>query len=510
LSLRTTKDQGQGQGLTSLDNIEIKESFSSSDHNIIYWNLNCKTEMPLSNVVKYNYSRADYTRIALFLKEIDWELKFQDIHVDKMWDIFCEILNEVIVTYIPKMTNKSKKFPVWMTKEARKLRKNKVRMWKRYKEDKCYNNKMEYKLALNKVTTCYKTAKAGFESKLASNVKKNPKAFYNYVRSNSKTKEKVGPLKDETGNVISDSSGMCKLLNNYFSSIFTIENVERIPEARPIFIGDHENKLQDIDLKQSIIYEKLKSLKPHKAAGVDNLDSDFLSKVADVISYPLTKIFTKSLESGTVPTDWKQANVCAIFKKGQKALPENYRPVSLTSHVCKMFESIVKDNIVAHIEKYDLLNSSQHGFVKGKSCLTNLLEFITFVSDCIDGHKDVDVIYLEFQKAFDKVPHKRLLSKVKSFGITGKVSNWIEKWLLDRKQRVVLNGSFSEWKSVTSGVPQGSVLGPLLFIMFVDDMNHSVVSNLLKFADDAKLFRCVSDPGNVDVLKDDLNSLYRL
>src|SRR6267154_1089373 len=120
---------------------------------------------------------------------------------------------------------------------------------------------------------------------------------------------------------------------------------------------------------------------------------------------------------------------------------------------------------------------------------------------------EVYVTFLDFQKAFDKVPHKRLLAKLISFGTGEKVYIWIESWLFERKQRVVLNGSFSEWKSVTSGVPQGSVLGPLLFIMFVNDMDQSVLSQLLKFADDAKLFRCVSDPGGVDMLKDDLRSL---
>src|SRR6267154_1205041 len=243
------------------------------------------------------------------------------------------------------------------------------------------------------------------------------------------------------------------MLNNYFSSIFTSENVEKIPEAKSVFKEDQGEKLQDIEITQSLIHEKLKMLKQNKALGVDNFDLGFLNEVADVISYPLTKIFRKSLESGLMPSDWKQANVCAIFKKGQNILPKNYRPVNLTSHTCKIFESILKDKILEHIDKYSLLNPSQHGFVRNKSCLTNLLEFVTFVSDCMDDHKEVDVIFLDFQKAFDKVPHKRLLAKLKSFGIIEKVYMCIESWLSERKQRVVLNGSFSEWKPVTSGVP---------------------------------------------------------
>src|SRR6267154_208483 len=212
-----------------------------------------------------------------------------------MSNIFCDILNEVILKFVPKKLNKSRKVPVWMTKDAKKQRKNKVRMWKRYKEDKSYNNLVEYKLALNRAASSHKTAKANFESKLAMNIKTNPKAFYNYFRSKSKTKEKVGPFKDENGSVISNSNGMCKVLNNYFSSIFISENVEKIPEAKSVYKEDQGEKLQDIEITQSLIYEKLKMLKQNKAPGVDKFDSGFLNEVADVINYPLIKIDRKSV-----------------------------------------------------------------------------------------------------------------------------------------------------------------------------------------------------------------------
>src|SRR6267154_4323650 len=207
-----------------IENLEVKEHFSTSDHNIVCWNLVSKIEMPLSNGTKSNYSKADYAKIIERLKEIDRKLKFQDLDAEKMWNIFCDTLNEVILTFVPKKINKSRKFPVWMTKDAKKQRKNKVRMWKRYKEDMSYNNLVEYKLALNRATSTYKTAKADFESRLAKNIKTNPKAFYNYIRSKSKTKEKVGPLKDENGSVISDSNGMCKVLNNFAIILNNIKN----------------------------------------------------------------------------------------------------------------------------------------------------------------------------------------------------------------------------------------------------------------------------------------------
>ena len=170
-----------------------------------------------------------------------------------------------------------------------------------------------------------------------------------------------------------------------------------------------------------------------------------------------------SLQLKQVPSNWKYANVTPIFKKGDKSDPVNYRPISLTSQICKVFESIIRDNIVNHLNKHTLLLQSQHGFTKGKSCLTNLLLFLEDITKAIDEGKPLDVIYLDFSKAFDKVPHQRLLLKIKAHGVYGNVADWIGEWLHDRKQTVVLNSENSRLQDVLSGVPQGSVLGPRLF-----------------------------------------------
>ena len=215
----------------------------------------------------------------------------------------------------------------------------------------------------------------------------------------------------------------------------------------------------------------------------------------------------KTLECGHVPKDWKLANVTAIFKKGDKELANNYRPVSLTSHVCKVFESILRDCIVEHLNKYNLINNSQHGFTRKRSCLTNLLEFLEYVSDYVDQGFPIDVIYLDFQKAFDKVPHKRLMKKIKSLGITGKIYDWIEDWLNNREQRVVLLGKSSKWVKVESGLPQGSVLGPLLFLIYINDIDDCVNSKLLKFADDTKVFRVIASPEDIISVHGDLVNL---
>ena len=165
-------------------------------------------------------------------------------------------------------------------------------------------------------------------------------------------------------------------------------------------------------------------------------------------------IFRNSAVQRKAPSGWKQANVAPLFKKGAKDNPANYRPISLTSVPCKIFESIIADLIVEHLEKENLLLNSQHGFRHNRSCLSNLLEFFHDIFSIYDNSRAVDIIYLDFQKAFDKVPHKKLMTKVRALGIVDEVADWVEDFLSDRKQRVVINGEYSNWATVTSGVPQ--------------------------------------------------------
>ena len=213
--------------------------------------------------------------------------------------------------------------------------------------------------------------------------------------------------------------------------------------------------LMSINFSIREVKEKILKLKPGTAQGPDNIPARILKDNVDHLSLPLSIIFNKSMSTGEVPGDWKLANVTPIYKKGSKNKPENYRPISLTSISCKLMESIIRDRVNSHLTRNLLINSSQHGFMKNKSCTTNLLEFLEKITTILDEGDPADVIYLDFSKAFDKVPRMRLLAKIKAHGIDDRVLNWFSEWLNNRKQRTVLNGSYSEWSEVESGVPQG-------------------------------------------------------
>lgn len=424
------------------------------------------------------------------------------------YEFLMGMLNELISQYVPAKKFKTKKKCMWLNRKVKKAIKKRNKKWKLYCNTRNDTNYIKYKECRNLVVKELKKARKAFELKLAADVKKNPKSFYRYVRSQTKSKDRVGPLKDSAGNIIQDDRRVCELLNGFFASVFTNEDIQSIPEEDEVFIEDSSQILSGMLITSNDVFNKIMVLKDGKAPGDDGVVPEFLKEIASEISVPLSIIYNKSMAEGAVPQEWKRANITPLYKKGSRSEPGNYRPVSLTSYLGKIMEAILKENILSHIVQHSLINDSQHGFLPKKSCLTNLLQFLEYVTNAINDGKPVDVIYLDFQKAFDKVPHQRLLKKLRAHGICGNLLNWIGEWLYKRQQRVVLNGNVSDWLWVISGVPQGSILGPLLFLIFINDIDKGIVNKLLKFADDTKLVGIVSNESEVNQLRADLKHLY--
>jgi hypothetical protein len=215
------------------------------------------------------------------------------------------------------------------------------------------------------------------------------------------------------------------------------------------------------------------------------------------------------MDTGENPDVTHVAHVTAIFKSGDKSDAANYRPVSLTNHITKAFEKIIKNEIVFYLTKNQLYNESQHGFRKSRSTQTNLIEYYESILHQLDSNTTVDSIYLDFSKAFDKCDHGIILDKLEALGISGKLLNWIADFLRNRKQIVVVQGLKSEAIWVVSEVPQGSVLGPLLFLILMYDITEGITHSILSsFADDTKMWKGINNSTSKQMLQNDLNNIY--
>lgn len=260
-----------------------------------------------------------------------------------------------------------------------------------------------------------------------------------------------------------------------------------------------KSRMEEVNISRTDIKRKIRNLRKEAASGPDGISPRLLQQLENSLLEPLEILFKMSLSTGEVPSEWKTATVTPIFKKGTKGDPGNYRPVSLTSVPCKMLESVLKDRIMSHLIENNLIKDSQHGFMPGKSCATNLAEFMDFVTRAVDDGKAVDIFYLDFSKAFDKVPRQRLIKKLRAKGVEEKTVKWIENWLTNRNQKVSIQGEYSSSCDVDSGVPQGTVLGPVLFTVYIDDLEEDVAKKelevlIIKFADDTKGAKIINGP----------------
>ena len=329
------------------------------------------------------------------------------------------------------------------------------------------------------------------------------KKFWSYVKAKRTETSGVAPLKVD-GKLVTGAKERAEVLNQQFQSAFSKKSscTAEDFQARTNLSVDREGpKCDSITISEAGVRKLLMQLEPSKAPGPDGISPRLLKHLADELAPALTLLYQSSISTGTVPQDWRTAHVTPVYKKGERYRAENYRPISLTSVPCKVLEHIVVSSVMNFVEDNNIICQEQHGFRKRRSCESQLIGFVDEVTDDLEKGKQTDVLIMDFSKAFDKVSHSLLIHKLSHYGITGQVTQWINNFLSDRRQSVLVEGALSTYVAVESGVPQGSVLGPSLFLLYINDLPCNLNSVARLFADDTLCHKTVSSPDDQHALQ---------
>ena len=445
-----------------------------------------------------NYNKAQWGPLNDEINSINWNILLAGNDVELSLTVFETKLNQLINKYIPTVTAKSEYQPPWFDAEVHVKCREKEKWRAKFKKSKSDEHYMKFSACRKEVTRLIKLkANANFEDDEHPNAV--TKKFWSYVKTTSNSSRI--PETVHYNNIFrSAPRDQADLFNCFFADQFTT------PSNYNINIDYSRNFT--IVFERSRISHYLKLLNVNKAPGPDKFHGKLLKNCAESLAVPLSILFNKSFSSGVIPKAWKVANVVPVFKKGSKNNVENYRPISLTSIIMKTYEKIVRDDLMNRCR--DKISEHQHGFLPQRSCETQLIPYYDDLALSLNECSRTDIIYFDFAKAFDSVNHDIILNKLKiQFDIDGQLLKFFVSYLKGRVQRVVVGGEFSEAQSVLSGVPQGSILGPTLFVLFINDIGNEIdpMSTIKLYADDTKLYRKISKSNDHEVLQKDINSL---
>jgi hypothetical protein len=438
-----------------------------------------------------DFKSCDYGFISNLLLHSDWDFCYQDrTNIQQIYDDFILVLNKIISHHVPLKSNRFN--PKSQPKYLRKLIRQKKTLYKKMKFDKSL--KSEYKKASKEYDRAVNQWRDKIESNLCSNP--NSKKFYNFINNKFKSSHTVPPLVDDSKELVFSDLDKANLFNSSFQKFFTVDNGSSLPHIPP------QKHMPPFYITPSDILKACSKMKSKLSRTPEGIPSYFIVRVISALIQPITAIFNLSLYYNAIPSQWKNALVIPIFKKGDRRSASNYRPVSLTSSFSRLFELVLLDKMMAHVQEHELISPLQFGFLPRRSSCTQLLSCLYDWLRSYCRSESMSVLYTDITKAFDSVNHRMLLQVLYQYGFNNQIVLWLQNFLTDRQQQVCVNGTTSSPLAVLSGVPQGSVIGPFLFIVFLNGITKfcSDKVHMKLFADDSKLFST-----NCDDLQNSMN-----
>ena len=493
--------------------LEVLEPLPGCSHCPVLSQYVFQFESPVvSPISSRSFFRGNYNRMNALLQSVDWWYEFQGLDVDGMYARFLLLVGEIVAVCVPMASQRTKCLP-WESRPPRSLTVRRCELWQEYKSVRSVHGRSssvavalldEYNSVNHEYRNFSFNKQCQYEWDLILHKSDRPKLFHSYIRGKKVGKPRVGPLKLPSGQIITDSRIMAGSLAESFSSVYS---VGLVANAAPHQTSS--GSISSINITPDIVCKVLSSLDASSSMGPDELSPVVLKECCGSLAFPLAMLFRESLSSSVLPALWKQSLVVPIYKRGPRSDPLNYRPISLTSVACKVMERIIHKGLSDYLEENAILSNDQFGFRAGRSTEDQLLLVYDRVTKWVDGGYTVDVVLFDFAKAFDVVDHRLLLEKLSLVGVGGCLLGWIGQFLVGRMMRVVVDRSGSAWHSVLSGVPQGSVLGPLLFVIFINYLTHGISSSCKVFADDLKLYFPLRNPSNaISTAQNDIDIIY--
>ncbi|MCG8032214.1 MAG: endonuclease/exonuclease/phosphatase family protein [Candidatus Thiodiazotropha taylori] len=460
----------------------------------------------------WDYKNGNYHLLREKASAIDWNSLIHenvDIYSNNLKNSILSIAKECI----PNRTIKVKPSdPPWLTSFIKRHIRKRKRAYKKALRSNLERHWTKFRALRNQVITIIRDSKQTYFDKMADKLKSDSLSskdwwatLKTFITPNFKS---VMPPIEAEGRIYTDDTDKATVLNTFFQGQSQLNDTNaflpNLPEP------SYHTNLSTITLTPPDVQSTMQSLKVGKASGPDGISNHILRELSNELSSPFCTLFNQSLRYGIFPTSYKDANVSPVPKKGDLSIASNYRPISLLNSEAKVFERLVFKHLFNHLQNNNILSSLQSGFMPGDSTVNQLTFLYHTFCEALDAGKEVRAVFCDISKAFDRVWHKGLVFKLKAAGVTGSVLHWFNNYLSDRRQRVVLPGGSSDWTFIRAGVPQGSILGPLLFLLYINDIVNDIGSNIRLFADDTSLFIIVNDPVSAATcLNSDLDKISR-